>query len=57
MDNMLVGIIVMGALIFCVRSFIKTYQGQGKCNCSSGSCCSSRENQGQGRSFKIVDKK
>jgi hypothetical protein len=57
MDNILVGIIVAGALIFSIRSFIKTYRGQGKCNCGS-SCANSSKGKnghcGQDRSLKII---
>jgi hypothetical protein len=59
MDNILVGIIVAGALFFCIRSFVRTYRGQGECNCSSGCGCSSREKQiscSQGRPFKPLNK-
>jgi len=59
MDNILVGIIVAGALGFCIRSFIKTYKGQGGCNCSSGGGCSSGGKKAHcslEQPFKIVDK-
>lgn len=62
MDNILVGIIVAMALAFCIRSFVKTYRGQGGCNCSSGNCssgCGTKEKKGhcsQGQPFKILDK-
>ncbi|RLB87014.1 MAG: FeoB-associated Cys-rich membrane protein [Deltaproteobacteria bacterium] len=62
MDNILVGIIVAMALLFCIRSFIKIYRGQGGCNCSSGNCsssCGTREKTGhcsQVQPFKIIDK-
>ncbi len=59
MDNILVGIIVAMALLFCIRSFIKIYRGQGGCNCSSGSSCGTREKTGhcsQVQPFKIIDK-
>ena len=59
MDNILVGIIVAGALVFCIRSFIKTYKGEGGCNCSSG-CGSSPGGKDTHCSlekpFKMVDK-
>lgn len=59
MDNILVGIIVAMALLFCIRSFIKTYRGQGGCNCSSGCGCGTKDKTGhcsQGQPFKIIDK-
>lgn len=64
MDNILVGIIVAMALLFCIRSFVKLYRGQGGCNCSSGNCssgsgCGAKDKTGQcsqGQPFKIIDK-
>lgn len=47
MENLVVWIIVAGALMFTIKGFIKTYKGDGGCGCS-GSCggCSgqSRDN-------------
>ncbi|MCP3943814.1 MAG: FeoB-associated Cys-rich membrane protein [Desulfobacteraceae bacterium] len=57
MDNIIVGVIVLGALIFCLKKFIKIYRGQGGCNCSSG--CSFKGKKGhcsQGKPLKIMDK-
>lgn len=61
MDNIFVGIIVAMALLFCIRSFVKLYRGQGGCNCSSGcGCgCGIKDKTGhcsQGQPFKIIDK-
>ncbi|MBU0971415.1 MAG: FeoB-associated Cys-rich membrane protein [Proteobacteria bacterium] len=58
MDTILVGIIVAMALIFSIRSVIKTYRGQGGCNCSSGCATKGKEGQcAQGQPFNIVHKK
>ncbi len=57
MDNLIVGIVVAGALVFCIRSFIKTYRGQGGCNCSSGCSAKGKADQRHlSQPFKIVDK-
>jgi len=59
MDNILVGIIVAGALVFCIRKFIKTYKGEGGCNCSSGcggSSVGKETHCSLEQPFKIVDK-
>ncbi|MBA3009659.1 MAG: FeoB-associated Cys-rich membrane protein [Proteobacteria bacterium] len=58
MDTILVGIIVAWALIFSIRSVIKTYKGQGGCNCSGGCTTKGKEGHcGQGQPFKIIHKK
>ncbi|MCD4677269.1 MAG: FeoB-associated Cys-rich membrane protein, partial [Desulfobacula sp.] len=36
MDLIIVGIIVVGAVIFSIRGFIKTYKGEGGCSCRAG---------------------
>jgi hypothetical protein len=57
MDNILVGIIVLAAVIFSIKSFIRTYKGQGGCNCSPGCSCPSRDSQdscGQNKTFNIL---
>ncbi len=43
MDSIIVGIIVIAAVIFSVRNFIKIYKGEGGCSGEGGctSCCSS----------------
>jgi len=60
MDNILVGIIVAGAVVFTIRSFIRTYKGQGECSCSSScsSCSTSRKAShcSLDQPFKIMDK-
>lgn len=43
MDLFIVGIIVAGAVIFSVRSFVKIYKGEGVCFCETGCSCSSKE--------------
>ncbi len=43
MENLLVGIIVAGALAFCIRSFVKMYKGEGECGCGSSCGCSPSE--------------
>jgi len=46
MDIIIVGIIVIAAVLFSIRSFIKSYKGEGGCSCGDGdrsSCCSSKE--------------
>jgi hypothetical protein len=42
MDIVIVGIIVAGAVIFSVRSFVKIYKGEGDCSCGTGCSCSSK---------------
>lgn len=42
MDSIIVGIIVIGAVIFSVKSFIKIYKGEGDCSCGEGCSCSSK---------------
>ncbi|MBT3388184.1 hypothetical protein [Desulfobacula sp.] len=42
MDEIIVGIIVVGAIIFAIKNFISTYQGKKSCNCSSGGSCVSK---------------
>jgi len=42
MDEIIVGIIVAGAIIFAIKNFIRTYQGKKSCNCSSGGSCASK---------------
>ncbi|MCK5310953.1 MAG: FeoB-associated Cys-rich membrane protein [Desulfobacteraceae bacterium] len=42
MDSIIVGIIVIAAVAFSVRSFIKIYKGEGGCSCEGGcNSCSS----------------
>jgi len=55
MDSLIVGIIVLAAVIFSVRSFIKTYKGEGGCSCGTGCSCSSKEDCNP--DFPIADKK
>ncbi|MCP4721527.1 MAG: FeoB-associated Cys-rich membrane protein [Desulfobacteraceae bacterium] len=57
MDNILVGIIVAAAVFFSIRSFVRTYKGEGGCNCSR-SCSSGKKNGNcnQSQPFKIIDK-
>jgi hypothetical protein len=43
MDIIIVGIIVTGAVIFSVRSFVKIYKGEGDCSCGKGCSCSSKD--------------
>ena len=44
MDEIIVAIIVAGAVVFAIRNLIKTYRGEKSCNCSSsGSCASKRK--------------
>jgi hypothetical protein len=42
MDEIIVGIILAGAIVFAIKNFIKTYQGKKLCNCSSGGSCASK---------------
>lgn len=60
MDNILVGIIVAAAVFFSVRSFIRTYKGQGGCNCAQGTCKTSQDKAGhccQSQGVSPLDKK
>ena len=43
MDSIIVGIIILFAAVFSVRSIIKLYKGEGCCSCKQGCSCSSRE--------------
>ncbi|NOX33191.1 MAG: FeoB-associated Cys-rich membrane protein [Deltaproteobacteria bacterium] len=43
MDKIIVGIIIAGAVIFTIKSFINTYKGKKSCNCSDGCACSSEK--------------
>jgi hypothetical protein len=43
MDEIIVGIIVTGAIVFAVRNLIKTYRGEKSCNCSSSGSCPSKK--------------
>jgi len=47
MENLIVWVIVAGALGFTIKGFIKTYKGEGGCGCS-GSCsgCTGRDSDG-----------
>ena len=47
MENLIVGLIVAGALVFSVRGFIKTYKGEGDCGCGS-SCGGCRDHSDGG---------
>jgi len=38
MDGILVGIILAGAFVFTVKSFIKIYKGETSCSCGECSC-------------------
>ena len=39
MDNVLVGIIVAGALILSVRHLVRIFRGKGGCNCGHTCAC------------------
>ncbi len=43
MDTMIVGIIIIAALVFSIRGFIKICKGEGNCSCKGGCACSSKE--------------
>ncbi|MCG8683697.1 MAG: FeoB-associated Cys-rich membrane protein [Desulfobacterales bacterium] len=43
MESLIVGLIVAAALYFCIRSFVKTYKGEGECGCGTGCACSPSE--------------
>ena len=47
MENLIVWLIVAGALVFMIKGFIKAYKGEGGCGCSGG-CggCSDRDQSG-----------
>ena len=56
MDSVIVGIIIIGAVFFTIRSFIRTYKGESDCSCKNG--CSSCSFMGSCRAdFPIVNKK
>jgi hypothetical protein len=57
MENILVGLIVGGALVFSLRSFIKIYKGEGDCSCGSACGCSSAEQQNCGKTSPFIQKK
>ncbi|MBC2703424.1 FeoB-associated Cys-rich membrane protein [Desulfobacula sp.] len=43
MDEIIVGIIVAGAVAFTIKSFINTYQGKKSCDCGTGCSCASKK--------------
>ncbi|MBU8848399.1 MAG: FeoB-associated Cys-rich membrane protein [Desulfobacterales bacterium] len=55
MDLIIVGIIVIAAMIFSVRSFVKTYKGESGGSCGGGCSCSSRDSCSP--DFPIANKK
>ena len=55
MDSIIVGIIVIAAVFFSVRNFIKTYKGEGGCSCGGGCSCPSNDSCSQ--EFPIINKK
>ncbi len=56
MENLLVGVIVAGALAFCIRSFVKLYKGEGECGCASSCGCSVSEKACCGQDKKFLHK-
>ncbi len=59
MENILVIIIVAGAIGFTIRGFIRAYKGESTCNCG-GCSCSSKDNCNQDFPISdatIIDKK
>ncbi|RLC04299.1 MAG: FeoB-associated Cys-rich membrane protein [Deltaproteobacteria bacterium] len=56
MDSIVVGIIVIGAVVFSVRSFIKTYKGEKGCSCGDG-CSSCSPKKSYSSDFPIINKK
>ncbi len=38
MDVIIVGMIVAGAVVFTIKSFIKIYKGETSCSCGECSC-------------------
>ena len=36
MENIIVWIVVIAALVFTIRSIVKTYRGDGGCDCAGG---------------------
>ncbi len=56
MDIVIVGIIVAGAILFSVRSFVKIYKGEGDCSCGTG-CSSCSSNDLCNTDFPVVRKK
>ena len=56
MDSIIVGIIVIAAVAFSVRSFVKMYKGEGSCSCGEG--CSTCSSNGSCKpDFPIANKK
>ena len=41
MDNIVLGIILLLAVVFVFRNFVKIFKGKGGCSCASGCGCSS----------------
>ncbi|MFH2060027.1 MAG: FeoB-associated Cys-rich membrane protein [Pseudomonadota bacterium] len=54
MDSLIVGIIIVGALIFTVRGFIKAYKGESSCNCGG---CSRASKENCNVDFPVINKK
>ncbi|MCD4740869.1 MAG: FeoB-associated Cys-rich membrane protein [Desulfobacteraceae bacterium] len=56
MDSIIVGIIVIAAVGFSVRNFVKIYKGEGSCSCREG--CTTCSSKGACKpDFSIVNKK
>ena len=55
MDEIIVGIIVVGAVAFMIKSFINTYQGKKSCNYGTGCSCSPPKSCPL--NFQIINKK
>ncbi len=56
MDNVIVGIIVAGAIVLSIRSFVKICRGEGGCGCETG-CSSCSSNDLCGSDFPVTRKK
>ena len=55
MDEIIAGIIVAGAIVLTIKSFIKTYQGNKSCGCSTKGSCISK--QSCHLDFRMLNKK
>jgi len=56
MDIVIVGIIVVVAIVFSIRSFVKIFKGESDCSCGTG-CSSCSSNDVCNLDFPVVNKK
>lgn len=55
MESIIVGLIVIAAVVFSIRGFVRIYKGDGGCSCGEASSCKSRHLCDE--NFPIVNRK